>query len=84
MQKALSIAAVAIGALVMLSAAATRMIGAVFSVPTPDSVGVIGGADGPTVIMLSGTVGAGSVIIAIAIGFLLIIAGVWGLRKIKQ
>ena len=83
MKKALSIAAIAIGTLVMLSVIATRMIGTLVGVPTVDSVGMIGGADGPTVIMLSGTLGAGSVIIAIAIGFLLIAAGVWGLKKIK-
>ena len=83
MKKALSIAAIAIGTLVMLSVIATRMIGTLVGVPTVDSVGMIGGADGPTVIMLSGTLGAGSVIIAIAIGFPLIAAGVWGLKKIK-
>ena len=48
------------------------------------SVGIIGGADGPTAIMLVGTIGVGSVIIEIVIGVLLIVIGILGLRKLKK
>ena len=48
------------------------------------SVGIIGGADGPTAVMLVGVIGTGSVIVEIVIGVFLIIAGIWGLNKCKK
>ena len=84
MKKVISIVAIIAGALALLSVAATTIIGSIFELSTPASVGVIGGADGPTVMMVAGTVGAGGVILAIAIGILLIATGIWGLKKIKK
>ena len=45
---------------------------------------VIGGADGPTAIMLAGTIGTGGTILGIGIGILLVLAGIWGLKKNKK
>ena len=85
MKKALSIISIIAGGLVLLSVVAPMIIGAILKAQTAaNSIGIIGGADGPTAIMVVGTVGAGSVIIEIVIGVLLIAAGIWGLRKIKK
>ena len=85
MKKALSIISIIAGGLVLLSVVAPMIIGAILKAQTAaNSIGIIGGADGPTAIVLVGTVGAGSVIIEIVIGVLLIVAGIWGLRKIKK
>ncbi len=83
MKKAISIVAVVAGVLSLLSVAAA-IIGIIFEISTPSSVGIIGGADGPTTIMIAGTVGTGGIMTAIAIGVLLIGIGIWGLRKIKK
>ena len=85
MKKALSIISIIAGGLVLLSVVAPMIIGAILKAQTAaNSIGIIGGADGPTAIVLVGTVGAGSIIFEIVIGVLLIVAGIWGLRKIKK
>lgn len=85
MKKVLSIISLIAGGLVLLSVAVPMIIGVILKAQTAaNSIGIIGGADGPTAIMLVGTVGVGSVIIEIVIGGLLIVAGIWGLRKIKK
>ena len=85
MKKALSIISIIAGGLVLLSVVAPMTIGNILKAQTAaNSIGIIGGADGPTAIMLVGTVGVGSVIVEIVIGVLLIVAGIWGLRKIKK
>ena len=85
MKKALSIISIIAGGLVLLSVVAPMIIGAILKAQTAaNSIGIIGGADGPTAIVLVGTVGAGSVIVEIVIGVLLIVAGIWGLRKINK
>lgn len=85
MKEALSIISIIARGLVLLSVVAPMIIGAILKVQTAaNSIGIIGGADGPTTIMLVGTVGVGSVIIEIVIGALLIVAGIWGLRKGKK
>lgn len=48
------------------------------------SVGIIGGADGPTSIMVSGVVGTGSVVLEVVAGVVLIAIGIWGLRMCKK
>lgn len=84
MKKALSIISIIAGGLVLLGVAAPLIIGLVLNAQSAAStVGIIGGADGPTAIMLVGTIGAGSVIVEILIGVLLIAVGIWGLRKCK-
>ena len=85
MKKTLSIISIIAGGLFLLSVIAPMIIGAILKAQTAaNSIGIIGGTDGPTAIVLVGTVGAGSVIIEIVIGVLLIVAGIWGLRKINK
>lgn len=82
MKKVISIVAIIVGALVLLGVAAPMIMGMVFTISsTNSSVAIIGGADGPTAIMIAETASIGSIIIAIAIGVLFIVAGIWGLRK---
>ena len=84
MKKVVSASAIIIGALLLLVVAAPMMIGAVAKVPAHGSVSIIGGADGPTAILLAGTIGIGGVILGIGIGVLLVLAGIWGLKKNKK
>ena len=84
MKKVISIIAIVAGILVLLSVTTPMIMGLVLKEQAASSVGIIGGADGPTAIMLVGTIGAGSVLIEIVIGVLLIVAGIWGLRKFKK
>ena len=48
------------------------------------SVGIIGGADGPTAIFVAGNVGDGVSIGVILIGIMLVVAGVLIYRKMKK
>lgn len=84
MKKVLSIIGIIAGSLVLLSVVTPMIMGIILKVQVANSVGIIGGADGPTAIMLVGTVGVGSIIIEIGIGVLLIIAGIWGMKKFKK
>ena len=85
MKKVLSIIGIIVGSLVLLSVVAPMIMGVILKVQVvANSVGIIGGADGPTAIMLVGTVGVGNIIIEIVIGVLLIVAGIYGLKKFKK
>ena len=84
MKKSIFIAAIVAGALALLSVLLPLIIGFAVETPMPDSVGIIGGADGPTAIMMIGTIGTSEVMITIVIGVLLIVTGIWGLGKIKK
>lgn len=85
MKKFLSIISIIAGGLVLLGVAIPPIVGAVLKEQTAaSSVGIIGGADGPTAIFLAGTIGVGSVIVEIVIGVLLIAVGIWGLRNLKK
>ena len=84
MKKVLSIIAIVAGGLTLLSVVAPIIIGAVLEAQISNSVGIIGGADGPTAVMVVGTLGMGSVIIEIVIGILLVGVGIWGLRKSRK
>ena len=84
MKKALSIVAIVVGVLALLSAVVPLIIGILYQIPTPESAGVIGGADGPTAIMIAGTIGTGGIVIEIAIGILFIVAGILGLKRIEK
>lgn len=81
MKKILSIISIIAGGLVLLGVAAPMIMGVVLKAQAASAVGIIGGADGPTAIMLVGTIGAGSVVVEVAIGILLLAVGIWGLRK---
>ena len=83
-KKILSIAAIIVGAFTVLSGVAPMIIGAVLKAQVSDTGGIIGGADGPTAILVSSTLGAGSVVIELVIGILLVGAGIWGLRKSRK
>lgn len=84
MKKVVSIAAIIVGALLLLSAAAPMIVGMILNVPSANpSMGIIGGADGPTAIVVAGSVSTGGMMITIAIGLLLIAAGILALVKCK-
>ena len=88
MKKIISIIAIVSGGLVLLSVAAPALIGAILEfqmkAQVAGSVGIIGGADGPTAIMVTGVSRVGSAVIEVIVGALLIVAGIWGLRKSKK
>lgn len=84
MKKVISIIAIISGSLVLLSVAAPMIMGAILKAQEASTVGIIGGADGPTAVMLVGVIGVGSVGFEIVIGALLIVAGIWGLRKLRK
>ena len=84
MKKVLSIISIVAGGLLLLSVIAPMVIGVVLTSQVSGSVCIIGGADGPTAVLLVGTLGAGSVIVEIVIGVLLIAVGIWGLIKCKK
>ena len=84
MRKVLSILAIIVGSLAILSGVAPMLIGIILGISTPSSVWIIGGADGPTSIMVAGSVGIWSVIAVLVMGILLLVTGILGLRKFKQ
>lgn len=84
MKKVFSIIAIVAGDLVLLSVVAPMIIGAVLEAQISNSVGIIGGADGPTAVVVVGTLGMGSVITEVVIGVLLVGVGIWGLRKSRK
>ena len=81
MKKVISIIAIVAGGLVLLSVAASIIIGAVLEAQVASSVGIIGGADGPTAVMITGVSNVGSAVIEVVVGVLLIAAGIWGCLK---
>lgn len=81
MKKVLSILAITVGSLAILCGVVPMIIGIILEMSAPSSVGIIGGADGPTTIMIAGTVGIWSFFTVIAIGVLLLIIGICGLIK---
>ena len=88
MKKAISIIAIVAGGLVLLSVAAPMLIGAILEIQMQSqmagTVGIIGGADGPTAVMVTGVTRVGSAVIEVIVGALLIVTGIWGLRKSKK
>lgn len=84
MKKVLSIISIVAGGLLLLSVIAPMIVGAVLANQVSDSVGIIGGADGPTAVFVVGTFGAGSVVIESVIGVLFVAVGIWGLIKCKK
>ena len=88
MKKVISIIAIVAGGLVLLSVAAPIVIGAILEIQMKSqiagSVGIIGGADGPTAVMVTGVSSMGSVVLEAVIGCILMIAGICGVRKCKK
>ena len=89
-KKVLSIIVLILGILIVLGNMAPMIIGAVMRMQLSNSmrssVGIIGGADGPTAILVAGVVGATAfrVIAKIVVGVLLIVAGILGIKKNKR
>ena len=89
-KKVLSIIVLILGILIVLGNMAPMIIGAVMRMQLSNSmsssVGIIGGADGPTAILVAGVVGASvlRVIAKIVVGVLLIVAGILGIKKSKR
>ena len=84
MKKVFSIIAIVAGDLVLLSVVAPMIIGAVLEAQISNSVGIIGGADGPTAVVVVGKLGMGSIITEVVIGLLLFGIGICGLRKSRK
>ena len=83
MKKVFSVIAIVAGVLLLLSAAAPMIAGAILEARSY-SVGIIGGADGPTSVFVAGTLGAGSVAVQIAAGVLLLVGGIWGYLRSRR
>ena len=87
-KKIISIAAIIAGTLMLLSCVAPVLIGAILEfqmkAQVAGSVGIIGGVDGPTAVMVTGVTSVGSAVTEAVVGALLIVAGIWGLRKSKK
>lgn len=87
-KRIISIAVMIVGAFMVIGGVAPMVVGAILEArmeaQIANSVGIIGGADGPTAVMVVGTLGMGSVIAKILIGALLVVVGIWGCRKNKR
>ena len=87
-KKIISIAVMIVGVFMVIGGVAPMIIGAILEArmeaQIANSVGVIGGADGPTAVLVIGTLGMGSVIAKVLIGVLLVAVGIWGCRKGKR
>jgi Na+-transporting methylmalonyl-CoA/oxaloacetate decarboxylase beta subunit len=87
-KKIILITAIIAGAFMLLSCVAPMLIGAILEIQMQSqvagTVGIIGGADGPTAVMITGVTRVGSAVTKIVVGALLIVAGIWGLRKSKE
>lgn len=77
MKKWLAVIVAAVGVILVGFGISTKIKGAA-------SVGIIGGADGPTAIFVAGKVGDGFSLGIILLGIILVIIGVLIYRKIKK
>ena len=85
MKKVISIAVIIVGALLIIGGVAPMVIGTILQAQIPSaSVGIIGGADGPTAIMVTGVSGTGNAAVEIIVGLLLIVAGIGGCCRRKK
>lgn len=83
-KKIISIAVIIVGIFMVLGGIAPMIIGAILRAQVASTVDIIGGADGPTSILVSGVISTGNIVLEIVAGVLLIGAGIWGLRKCKK
>lgn len=83
-KKIISIAIIILGAYMVIGGLAPMIIGAILKAQVSSNVGIIGGADGPTSIMVSRVSGTGNVVLEIVVGVLFICAGILGLGKCKK
>ena len=83
-KKIISIAVIIVGIFMVLGGIAPMIVGAILRTQVASTVGIIGGADGPTSILVSGVISTGNIVLEIVAEVLLIGAGIWGLRKCKK
>lgn len=83
-KKIIAIIAITIGVLLILSGVAPIIIGEILKIYDSASVGIIGGADGPTAVFVTGVTGTGDVIIELLVGLLLLVGGILVYRRIKK
>ena len=81
-KKTLFVTSIIVGILILVSVVVPIIIGVVEK--TQASIGVIGGADGPTSIMIVGAFGSGSLILKTLLGIILIVIGRWWLKRNKS
>ena len=81
MKKTISVTVIIAGVVAMLCAVVPIFVSAVSEA---SSVGIIGGADGPTAIMVSGDLSTSGVIVAVIVGILLVATGILVLKKAKK
>ena len=83
-KKMIAVLAIIVGALMVISGVAPMIIGVILEAQMSTAVGIIGGADGPTAVMVTGVTGTGHVIVEILVGILLIVAGILGYSRFKK
>ena len=83
-KKIIAIIVTAIGGLMVISGVVPMVVGKILEAQIATSAGIIGGADGPTAIFVTGVSGTGYVLLEILVGVLLIIGGIWGYKKVKK
>ena len=83
MKKIISVVSIILGALLIVQAVAPISLATILRMQISDaaSIGIIGGADGPTSIMIAGRIGNSSVIVEVLAAILLIGVGIWGYRR---
>ena len=86
MKKVISTVGIIVGTFMIVCNVAPMIIGAILrmQISNSSSIGIIGGADGPTSIFIAGRIGSGSVIGGLLIGVLLVGAGIWGYKKSRN
>ena len=84
MKRVLSIIIIIIGTILVLGGVAPMVMGAILKTNLPATVGVIGGADGPTSIYVAGVVGTGHILVEVVVGMLMIGCGIVAYKKIRK
>lgn len=84
MKKVISIIMMIVGVFVAAGAVIPMIVGAIIKTQIPASVGIIGGADGPTAVMVVGELGTWHVVGEILVGILLLVAGIILFRKCRK
>lgn len=83
-KKIMAVIAIVAGVMVAISGLAPMIISALIKMQASTGVGIIGGADGPTAVFVTGVISTGNVILEIMIGILLIVAGIIAYRRSKK
>ena len=84
MKKILSIIGIIAGSFILLSVVAPIIMEMILKALPDNCMDILGGADGPTAFFIVGAIGTRNVIVEVVIGVLLVVVGIWGLKKIKK